>query len=104
VSLPSKKLAGSRPAARCGGPFQCGCLVDGGEKDATGTKVVQVPVTLSVSSGKTITVRYAPVIQPGGWATFPDDFDAPTGTLTFLPGQTSKTIPLTVKWRCAGRT
>jgi hypothetical protein len=62
----------------------------------TGTTVVQIPVTLSAASGKTITVRYAPFTQ-AGWATFPGDFDAPTGTLTFLPGETVKTIPLTLK-------
>jgi hypothetical protein len=62
----------------------------------TGTKMIQVPLTLSAASGKPITVRYAPFTQPG-WVTFPDDFDTPPGTLTFLPGETSKTIPLTIK-------
>ena len=65
------------------------------EGDA-GTAVVQVPVTLSAPSGRPVTVRYAPFTQ-AGYAVFPGDFEAPTGTLTFQPGETSKTIALTVK-------
>jgi hypothetical protein len=62
----------------------------------SGTAVVQVPVTLSGPSGQVVTVQYAPY-SAAGFAQFPADFDAPTGTLTFQPGETSKTIPLTVK-------
>ncbi|HEV2778847.1 MAG TPA: Calx-beta domain-containing protein [Actinophytocola sp.] len=63
----------------------------------SGTKVVAVPVTLSEPSGRTVTVRYGPFTQPGGYAVFPGDFDVVPGTLTFQPGETSKTIALTIK-------
>lgn len=63
----------------------------------TGTKVVQVPVTLSAPSGRTVTVSYASLNQPGGYATWPEDYEPVLGTLTFLPGETSKTVALTIK-------
>jgi len=62
----------------------------------TGTKTVQIPVTLSAASGRTVTVDYA-AFGIAGWATAPADYDVVPGTLTFLPGQTSKTVTLTIK-------
>ena len=62
------------------------------EGDA-GTSVATFTVTLSAASGQTVTV---------GWATAddgaaePGDYTSATGTLTFVPGDTSETIPVTV--------
>ncbi len=51
-------------------------------------------VKLSVPSGQTVTVPYS---VTGGTATGDGvDFKLPSGTLTFTPGQTSKSIPLTL--------
>jgi hypothetical protein len=46
-------------------------------------------VTLSAASGQTVTVNYA---TSSGTATSGDDFTAVSGSLTFLPGETSRTI------------
>ena len=43
-----------------------------------------------------MTVRYGPYLGTDH-ASYPADFDAPRGTLTFLPGGTAKTLSLTVK-------
>ena len=50
-------------------------------------------VSLSGTSGVTVTVDYAAV---GGTATDPDDYSLAPGTLTFLPGETTKNIPVTI--------
>ncbi|MGH2705739.1 MAG: Calx-beta domain-containing protein, partial [Actinomycetota bacterium] len=50
-------------------------------------------VTLSAASGQAITVAYA---TADGTATSPDDYGSQSGTLTFNPGQTSKTVVVTV--------
>jgi serralysin len=51
-------------------------------------------VSLSNSSTKTVTVNYA---TASGTASSSSDYTSKTGTLTFTPGQTSKTISVTVK-------
>ncbi len=63
------------------------------EGDA-GTTTVQVPVTLSAPSGLTVTVHWttAATTQPEPGV----DFEAASGTVTFLPGETSKTVAITV--------
>jgi hypothetical protein len=58
------------------------------------TTTVKVPVKLSAPSGKTITVGYA---TADGTATAGIDYTATAGTLTFSPGQTSKTVTLTIR-------
>jgi len=58
------------------------------EGDATGNPLSFV-VTLSQASGKSVTVNYA---TAGGTATEGTDYTATSGTLTFAPGETSKTI------------
>ena len=64
-----------------------------GAKDTTTT--LQFTVTLSPASSKQVTVAYAE--QSGGTATSGSDYAALTsGTLTFQPGDTSKTIDVTV--------
>lgn len=51
-------------------------------------------VSLSAPSGKTITVKYA---TANSSAVAPGDFTATSGTLSFAPGQTVKTINIAVK-------
>ncbi len=50
-------------------------------------------VTLSPSSKSTATVQYA---VTGGTATSGADYTLPAGTLTFSPGETSKSIPVAI--------
>ncbi|MGI9604367.1 MAG: Calx-beta domain-containing protein [Acidimicrobiales bacterium] len=80
-------------------------LLPGGFGDAegdTGTTVFNIPITLSAPSSQTVTVDYIPwpCTQFGcvdGLATAGEDFVAVTpDTLTFLPGETAKTVPVTV--------
>jgi len=49
-------------------------------------------VQLSAASAFTFTVNYA---TSNGTATAPTDYTAASGTLTFAPGETSKTITIT---------
>jgi aryl-phospho-beta-D-glucosidase BglC (GH1 family) len=51
-------------------------------------------VSLSAPSGKTVTVNYS---TQDGTATAPSDYTAASGTLTFAPGETSKTIHIQVR-------
>ena len=50
-------------------------------------------VTLSAVSGRTVTVNYA---TANGTATAPADYTATSGTLTFAPGVTTRTIAVAV--------
>jgi Calx-beta domain/Putative Ig domain len=59
----------------------------------SGTVNAVVTVTLSAASGQTVTVNYA---TADGSATAPTDYTAASGTLTFTPGQTSRTITVLV--------
>jgi peptidoglycan/xylan/chitin deacetylase (PgdA/CDA1 family) len=58
------------------------------------TTTAKVPVRLSAPSGKTITVGYT---TSDGTATAGADYDATSGTLTFSPGQTSRTVSVPVR-------
>jgi hypothetical protein len=60
----------------------------------TGTVNADFVVTLSSPSGETVTADYA---TADGTATQPADYTLTTGTLTFTPGQTSKTVTVPVK-------
>lgn len=63
-----------------------------------GTTTVNVPVTLSYASTTTVTVQYATLdTGAAGVATANVDYVPTSGTVTFSPGQTSKTVPITVK-------
>ncbi len=60
--------------------------------EAAGT--AQLTVKLSVASAFPITVKYATVA--GGSATAGEDYTATSGTLTFAPGETSKTFTVDI--------
>ena len=63
----------------------------------TGTVTLNVPVTLSHASSTNVTVHFATVdTGAAGIATAGVDYVPTSGTLTFTPGQTSKTVPITV--------
>jgi chitinase len=59
----------------------------------TGTRTASFTVTLSAASAQTVTVAYA---TAGGTATAGSDFLSTSGTLTFAPGETGKTIAVQV--------
>jgi hypothetical protein len=60
----------------------------------TGTTNATFIVTLSPASGKQVQVTYA---TSNGTAVAPGDYAAASGSLTFLKGQTSKTVTIAVK-------
>jgi hypothetical protein len=59
-----------------------------------GTRQNAVAVTLSQSSNAVVTVNYA---TSNGTALAPSDYTATSGTLTFQPGETSRTISVSIK-------
>jgi hypothetical protein len=59
----------------------------------SGTKIFAFTVSLSAASGKTVSVHYA---TANNTALSSSDYQAASGTLTFAPGQTSKTIGVTI--------
>jgi len=60
----------------------------------SGTKLFVFTVTLSATSAVPVTVNFA---TANGTAKSTEDYNAQSGTLTFAPGQTSKTISIVVK-------
>src|SRR5207245_2232172 len=60
----------------------------------TGTKVLNVPVTLTEASSQTVTAHWA---TSNNSAVAPADYVAASGTVTFTPAQKSKTVPVTIK-------
>jgi Calx-beta domain/RTX calcium-binding nonapeptide repeat (4 copies) len=59
----------------------------------TGTKVLSFPVTLAAASPYVVTVSFA---TADGSATAGSDYVAANGSLTFNPGETSKTVDVTI--------
>lgn len=59
----------------------------------SGTQTATFTVTLSAASASTVTVNYA---TANGTATAGSDYAATNGTLTFAPGETTKTVSVTV--------
>ncbi len=62
--------------------------------EGSGNKNVSLTVTLSPASGKTVTVDYA---TGPGTATAGSEYTPKSGSLTFTPGQTNKSLSLTTK-------
>jgi hypothetical protein len=58
-----------------------------------GSQPCVVNVSLATASGRTVTVSFA---TSNGSATAPSDYTAATGVLTFTPGSTARTVPVTV--------
>ena len=63
------------------------------EGNIGGTNTLDFVVTLSAASTQTVTVNYA---TAAGTASEGSDYAKATGTLTFLPGETSKTVKVAV--------
>jgi hypothetical protein len=61
---------------------------------STGMTAANFTVTLSEASGKTVTVNYA--TADGTGTTADSDYQAASDTLTFAPGETSKTVTVLV--------
>ena len=74
-------------------------LVGAGIADASidegdsGTSVLTFDVTLSGPSAKTVTVDWA---TQDGLASAPSDYEATSGTVTFVPGDTTETASVTI--------
>ncbi len=64
----------------------------------SGTTELDIPVTLSVASTQTVTAQWTTAVVPGDPAgqAPTTDYIAAGGTVTFSPGQTTATIPITV--------
>ena len=63
----------------------------------SGTVVVNVPVTLSAPSASTVTVQHTTLdTGAAGIATAGVDYVPTSGTVTFAPGETTKSVPVTV--------
>ncbi|MBA3287766.1 MAG: VCBS repeat-containing protein, partial [Acidimicrobiia bacterium] len=62
--------------------------------EGAGTVTAVFTVSLDKASADTVMVQYG---TAGGTAVSGNDFDAATGTLTFAPGETSKTISVAVR-------
>lgn len=60
---------------------------------ASGTSIANFTVSLSAASSNTVTVNYA---TANNTAAAGSDYGAASGTLTFTPGQTSRTISVTI--------
>ncbi|MEQ1548799.1 MAG: Calx-beta domain-containing protein [Chakrabartia sp.] len=59
----------------------------------SGTSTATFTISLSAASGQTVTVNYA---TSNGTATAGSDYTAASGTLTFVEGETSKTVAVTI--------
>ena len=59
----------------------------------SGTTTLQIPVSLSAPSGQTVTASWTTL---NNTAVAPGDFTAASGTVTFAPGQTTQTVPVTI--------
>jgi probable HAF family extracellular repeat protein len=60
----------------------------------SGTRAMTFSIKLSTASGRNVTVNYA---TANGSAAAPGDYTSRSGTVQFAPGQTVKTVPVTIK-------
>jgi hypothetical protein len=64
----------------------------------SGARTLNVPVVLSKPSTQTVTVNFTTATwAPTYGAAMPQDYDAASGTITFAPGETSKSVAVVVK-------
>ena len=59
----------------------------------SGTTTLQIPVSLSAPSGQTVTASWTTL---NNTAVAPGDYTAASGTVTFAPGEKTKTVPVTI--------
>jgi uncharacterized protein YjiK len=65
-----------------------------------GTSPLEVPVTLSAPSDRAVTVSWNTAVAtgaPAGQADPSNDYEAGSGSVTFAPGETAKTVTVVVK-------
>ena len=64
----------------------------------SGTTVLNIPVSLSAASGRTVTVDWAttPVSGIPSYASTPADYATASGVVVFAPGETLKTVSIVV--------
>src|SRR5206468_2381954 len=62
----------------------------------SGSQIVQLTVTLTPQSGRTVTVAHAPVINEPTTADSTDYSGGAAGTFTFAAGQTTKVLSFTI--------
>jgi hypothetical protein len=90
MSVPSNAVTPSVPSVYP----TVGSVVEGN----SGTRTLNVPVVLSKASTQTVTVNFTTATwAPGYAAAMPQDYDAASGTITFAPGETVKTVAVVVK-------
>ena len=63
------------------------------DEGASGSRTATFTVTLSAASSQTVTVAYA---TANGTASAGSDYTAASGTLSFAPGETAKTVSIAV--------
>ncbi len=88
-----KTSAGRVAAFRVQGPPSISIGESSATEGDTGTTTMSFPVTLSTASAQPVSVTYA---TADGTATAPSDYGKASGTLTFDPGEKSKTISIAV--------
>lgn len=103
AGLATATVVGALPLAAGGAPGQGGVpAISIADAEAThgqtGYVTMSFPVTLSEASTSTVTVDYATQAAPGqpNGAELNEDFLAATGTLTFGPGETQKSVDVTL--------
>jgi hypothetical protein len=71
---------------------------------SSGTSELDVPVSLSAPSASTVTAHWHTTVVSGLSGQAPtSDYTAASGTVTFAPGQTSATVPITVSGDSSGQ-
>ncbi|MEK0447159.1 MAG: hypothetical protein RLZZ399_2480, partial [Verrucomicrobiota bacterium] len=105
LGIPSAKLFIDDDAPAGSLPVEVGFASASGQASG-GAGVVNVPVTLSASSQTPVNVEVYLGARPSGYFNAPGlnvesavlgvDYQVPLGVITFAPGETTKSIPLTI--------